>query len=556
VSDVIVVASTTPHHSQLDGFAEALSIRLAPTGVSYTEPTLHRSPGLLTAVIDPLEPGPLRPDFSLPQLRRRHGSPLGHIWCSVRDGEVTLENDIVGSRTLWVGHSAGIALATTSLRAAIFALGSFQLDERAWGWFLPSGMLGSSLSWDRRVKQVPPLSRVVLRPGMHAQVSSVSDERERATSRFDTLGDALTTAVGSLIPDERWALPLSGGLDSRALALLLPGNPRTVTWGDRVSENVPGSDAWVAARLASQLRLRHEFLPLDEDQPEPTVAIRQFVARSDGRTDNIRGYVDGGQLWSQLRASGIRGIIRGDQMFGDPPRPTERAVRRAQGLIEWNDLDVLRRLGAQTPSSWCVSQARLPPRRPDESVTQWNDRIRQSVVFPAGHAPLTQIKSRFVEVANPFLSEEVVRYALHLPRQQRRDRHALRVWLNQHSPQVPFATEAALAPTAEFLRRPSVIELIRAALHSEEAVESFPKTLLADVGSGLAGEGVAMATVGATTRSRIQRAKSLAPRNLRRWAAYRDPRFDVTMNQLGFRILLGIEAIRMLGCDADAGRNT
>ena len=75
---------------------------------------------------------------------------------------VELISDIVGSRTIWYYKDERIFIASTSQRAIVLILGSYQFDDRVVPWMLSTGSLGPSFSWDRRVTCVPVDSLVRL----------------------------------------------------------------------------------------------------------------------------------------------------------------------------------------------------------------------------------------------------------------------------------------------------------------------------------------------------------------------------------------------------------
>ena len=76
--------------------------------------------------------------------------------------EIEVVSDAAASRTIWYFHDETLFLASTSQRAIILFLGEFQFDERVIPWMLSTGSLGPQLSWDKRLKRLPPDSSVLL----------------------------------------------------------------------------------------------------------------------------------------------------------------------------------------------------------------------------------------------------------------------------------------------------------------------------------------------------------------------------------------------------------
>jgi asparagine synthetase B (glutamine-hydrolysing) len=118
--------------------------------------------------------------------------------------------------------------------------------------------------------------------------------------------------------DYTFAVPLSGGYDSRSLLFLWKSvntgrKLRTVTWG--VNEDEPGSDAWVARRLSSFLDTEHQFFHLKaECLPDH---FQEFIRRDEGRTDAVGNYPEGLRVFERIRnTTGVQVLLRGNEIFG------------------------------------------------------------------------------------------------------------------------------------------------------------------------------------------------------------------------------------------------
>ena len=83
-----------------------------------------------------------------------------------RTGENVVEilTDAVASRTVWYIQTDTVFIASTSQRAIICMLGDLEFNPEAVAWMLSSGSLGPGHSWDRRIKQLPPDSKLVFTP--------------------------------------------------------------------------------------------------------------------------------------------------------------------------------------------------------------------------------------------------------------------------------------------------------------------------------------------------------------------------------------------------------
>ncbi len=70
--------------------------------------------------------------------------------------------DACASRTIWYYFDDDVFVSATTQRAIILFLGSFEFNEQAIPWILSTGSLGPGISWDKRIKQLPPDSSIIL----------------------------------------------------------------------------------------------------------------------------------------------------------------------------------------------------------------------------------------------------------------------------------------------------------------------------------------------------------------------------------------------------------
>lgn len=552
MSELLVVVPRRPGNAagMDDARLKRLANLLRPEGVIHEPPVVWQGDFGFIAILAPIGNEGSVNDFRLGGVRHVGEGWYQHIRGAVDESVVSISTDRVASRTLWFGSNDIVSVASTSLRAAVFAFGTFEFDPRPWSWMLPAGNLGPRWSWDRRLEQVPADSTVLLEVGRPPKVKvggASTVEREVRS----TLDEVLREAVGGLRLSEEWTLPLSGGVDSRALALLLSDGVPTVTWGTRLSSRTPGSDSVVASELASVLDTSHEFLELESSECPVELFLERFVAASEGRIDHFSGYVDGFALWRKLHDSGARGILRGDQVFGWRPVPNEFAARRSLDVIEFAEVSNLQAFENIVPSSWSLGDARNRRPAPDEALEDWRDWMQRSARAPAVLAALTTVKSKYVEVLNPLLHGSIVDFVEKLPAKERTDKTALRRWVTANTPPVAFAREASLESRSVILRDPELVAAIRAAVSTHAGSLEIPPEIRAMVLQGLVTKSVGE---GSKEKSSVRaRVLKRAPKRLTRWLAYRNPRLTIDENRLGFRILLGVRASQLLERDARAG---
>lgn len=455
----------------------------------------------------------------------------------------------VAWRTLWVCQDEHVTVVATSLRQCAFLLGGLQPDEHSPTQFLLTGTLGPERSWDHRVRQLQGGESVEidfrdggLRRGQPVSEgkpeSSELSEPAARTELADRIRDSLTS---KLADTDGWVLPLSGGHDSRGLLLMLPEPLPTITWGSAASRNDRHSDTWVAGELAAATGASNRFIEISEEMAEPELALTNFVAASEGRSDHIDAYADGLRSWRSLAADGVTGIVRGDECFGWVDRRTELGVRRSVGALGLADLietDRTREI-VDRHSLWQL------PRSPDQSLAAWRDELYRSFRVPSVLAPLTEIKANFVDVVCPLLEPEVVSMATSLRDDQRTDKRVFAKLVEQLSPPVPFATRSSLQFHGFAARDDTRAMLIERLTDSPPAM--FDRRLVAALtvaSAALEPVQQAPSTLGAAKRL----ARTVLPRRAIRSLARNqmESPVSVTDDTLRLRMALADEAVAML----------
>lgn len=489
MADLIVACTRQGHAGIAADRPRRAALRLAPPEVPLREPLLIEAAGVVAAVANPsaegvwLHEGDARGDspaggavcvgglFGTLGAWRQVGTeaPEG-TYALVRwdGGSVEVVADICASRTLWYSLTDGLFLASTSQRALIALLGSFELRPEATACFLSSGTLGPDVSWDARARRVPPDARAVLdRASWRVTVDETPLELNATAGDAEAgvvrLRDAIASTCGSLNIDlERWVLPLSGGSDSRALLAFLVWNglrPRCVTWTTHASLRNPLSDASIARALARRYRVDHELLYLDRPDADLETTLTRFVAADEGRNDEIAGYLDGFTLWRDLALAGVHGIIRGDESFGPRSRPMqpEDGRRQVGGATpaDYPEGHLLRRLGL-APQTW---PARLD-RMPHENLRDYRTRLSQQGFLPIVLAGLNAPKARYVEVVNPHLSRLVIGTVRSLPPDLRNQARAFSRIVDGLDRIVPYARASSTLPVPDLLGRQDLQELM------------------------------------------------------------------------------------------------
>ena len=504
VRAVLTVSRDPKAPNGLGSYAGELNRNLAADNISPRPPTLVYRSGVTAALLNPNSgarthgasiaigtlldpvgdwhsPGAALPDGSFALLR-------------VNDTHVELVSDGVGSRTLWYALTDHELVASTSQRAIVTLLGSFEPNRDVLPWMLSAGTLGPLDGWDARVRRVKPGERVLLdraRWRLQSTVASAEMICERGLSHDDhreRLRSAVIDACGRWSFDARkWILTLSGGADSRSLLCLLRDRGiGAVTWGLPDSQDKDGNDAQVAREVARILGVPHRFIAIDaSNDTDPEVVLRRFLAIGEGRVDRISGYVDGFAVWKTLFEQGFDGVIRGDHVFGAAPVRSAYEVRSSMNLTTLADYFAAKEIESFELPSQSLPEALTRAR--GETLETWRDRLfflSRSATFKAA---LTDLKTAYVDVGNPLLARSVLDCVRTLPDELRTGKRLWREFVRSQLPDVATARRVAIPSVTDFLTDRRVLQLLLDELDSAGAAGMLAPALRGRCRAALAG---------------------------------------------------------------------
>ena len=470
-------------------FSAAISAAMTPDNLSPAPPIWCQEPGLFSLVLNPS-----------PVVRTQgNGICLGRASCycenlfqtgsSRPDGtfalfradgnQVEVLTDYAATRTIWYLHTDTLFVAATSQRMILAVVGNFDFNPLSLKWLLSSGTTGPGVSWDKRIRMIEPHSRVLL--NRHTWVADYAPgngfrfaPQDRSVKEHRT---ALETAVQKSVQDlgiksDQWSLALSGGMDSRAILYFLKSSPNLnlVTWGTEGALHDGKGDAVIARRLAKECSLPHKYYPVQTGRVPFATMLQRFLRAGEGRVDHFSGYLDGLELWVELAATG-RGLLRGYDAFGrKPPVQTEYQVRRANTLLIAKDY-----WSSPIPQEYAITDADFPDhlrQGPDEPIEDWRDRLWLQHRTPNVTAALDEIKTPYVEVANPLLFERIIQVVRRLPAGLRGDKTIFSSIVQPMFRSVPFATRYAIQDYDDVLENPATIEFLRDVLESDAGLLS------------------------------------------------------------------------------------
>ncbi|WP_280541586.1 hypothetical protein [Chromohalobacter sp. 11-W] len=477
----------------------------------------------------------------------------------VDEAELEVVSDCVGTRTVWYYHNEEIFIASTSQRAIVMFLGTFEFDERVIPWMLSTGSLGPQFSWDKRIKRLPVDSSLSLDKKSwlvsitQAPIDFSVVDRETEDHK-KLLADSIGQASESLerIDFERWVLPLSGGYDSRGILLFIkktigaPDNLKAITWGLEKSQYEKGNDAYVAKELARSVGVQHKYYHTDIS-PEPLeVIFDRFLFCSEGRVDHIAGYMDGMDIWKQLHDEGVNGVIRGDEGFGEFPVSSELTVRATVGCGLCSDYKNL---------SQVINEFGFPPQempielrqKEGETFDAWVDRLHQQYRIPTVLAALSDIKFSYLEQINPLLSRSVLDAVRSLPDDLRMDKYLLKNIVETMEPSIPFAVKIANGNPENILREKACVDLMKSEISSDYSVGLFGSRFIERVVGEVKVDDNESRKRSRSIKGLVSSFLPIAIKNRLRDTVARP---TVDGNVLAFRVLMIIKMHKMLTLDA------
>jgi hypothetical protein len=474
---------------------------------------------------------------------------------------VELISDAVGSRTIWYYKDDRIFIASTSQRAIISILGSFQLDERAISWVLSTGTLGPSFSWDRRLIRVSVDSLVkISRSSWKLTTASKSIEFDALpisdSGHEELLESTIDAAFKAINVDlSNWVLPLSGGYDSRAILCYLLKNIaserelKCITWGVESALTEKGNDAFIAKSLAAHFNITHSFYQMDLSVEAPKKILDRFILNGEGRIDHLAGYMDGFQLWKALFEHGVQGVIRGDEAFGWLPVSSPEEVLRLAGIQLCSDFSNLKNCDEfQLPDQEIPSNLW---RRDTESLPTWRDRLYQEHRIPVLLAALSDLKAPYLELMNPLLSKRILAVVRRLPDHLRTDKVLFKKLVSRISPRIGFAKTGANAAPEEILRKSEIVEILRNELKSGRAELLVPLALIDNV---LRNIHVSDGPAKPKHQSLAGRLKDTVPSSIKEFLRRKGIKPLLDWNILAFRIYLISRMNAVLTADAKPAR--
>ena len=475
-----------------DRAIEILSERLCPDNISWAAPLIINNNRTFIGIFNPVDSLPIKHCSvcmgNLINANHRWWEPGAeapdgsYALFRCDENSIELVTDMVASRTIWYVQTQDIFLASTSQRAIVFFLRSFEPNLAVFPWMLSSGTLGPGFSWDQRIKHLPgnaSLSLDLSSWKIALKADSVNFEHLDVSDKEHEI--LLTEAIEYTFDHlqvnlNKWILSLSGGNDSRAILLLLRDrrNLQCVTWGLRSSVTSKKNDAYVAKLLAEYFNCKHVYLETDKSNEPIDKVIKRFLVAGEGRISHIAGYMDGFRIWKHLYESSYQGIIRGDHAFGFHTVSSPYDIYRVTGLSLLTEYTNLRQV-REIFSDHDQKRPMFLGRRENETLPSWRDRIYAEFRVHAHLAALNDLKLSYVEVINPLLSSKIIQQVRKLPDHLRNNKILFKKIVSSMSPDISFAKERAIASSKDVLRSHDIVNFMYNELNT-----SYAKSLLSE----------------------------------------------------------------------------
>lgn len=473
--------------------------RLSPDNIESRAPYIRRSEKMAFAVTNPTENITINKNCLL----------LGVSYSSINNWQKPLEqipngsfalfrssdqlfevvSDAAASRTIWYYFDEYLFISSTSQRAIIMFINSFEFNENVIPWMLSSGSLGPEYSWDKRIKRIPPNSSVILnkkewnltekKNRIEFKEKKVSD-KEHKSNLYKKLNETFDHLQ---IDYSKWYLPLSGGYDSRGILCFLiknqsnRNNLKTITWGLSTALKDIATDAYVAKELSKYYQISNKYYSTDKSDESTETIYDRFLKLGEGRVDHISGYMDGFKIWKTLYEDGIEGIIRGDEGFGwNDNAYSPLYIRKSTGSTLCKDFSNLcnyRKYGIPKQK-----KPEVLKRRKKETLPMMRDRIYHEFRLPTIIAGLTDLKLSYVEQVSPLLSKSILDYVRQLPDHLRTDKFLFKEIIDNIGPNIEYASKNAIANPRDILKSKDSTTLFIKILSSDQAKNIFQDKFL------------------------------------------------------------------------------
>jgi len=403
-----------------------------------------------------------------------------------------LFNDFYGSRPAFYGIQGGRFYFSPEAKGVARMPGfDTSVDEDAFVAFLVGSSLVGERTFFKNVKPLLPDTLLTIENGQLTRTESrryapCADTVDRGEDYYkEALSALLLSSVEKQLRNlDKVYLPLSGGIDSRAIAgcmhRITGESLHTIAWG--INEDVPGSDTVVARQAANLLHTNHHFARRESEHLQRDIG--EMIYRTDGLITDSASHSNELSIMRRIREEfGGRYVLRGEECFGHATEPR----CDAEALGYWGIAPLSDHLRAQS----LLNPAKLP------RLLEHSERIVQELCDSCSSVNFTDRRDYFyfavrqfhyhsrsayckrtvVDVRNPWMDQELLGFLQKLPVPYRIDRSLYRKTVASMFPElmgIPAATRNSLENWPEIIQR-------------DRSLQRFLKTHLIDNPNSLHG---------------------------------------------------------------------
>ena len=473
---------------------------------------------------------------------------------------IEIITDILGTKAIWYLKNEKFFIASSSQRAIIKFIGSFEFNSDVIPWMVCNGLLGPGLSWDKRISLIPP--DTALKLDFENWKLDISSEKiifkpNNKTDKQNTIlfKDTLDEVFKNMkFNYSLWKLTLSGGYDSRGLLFALPKKDssnnqiETITWGVEGAELKSGNDAYIAKKIAHYLGVPHIYYKTNTSSTEPlSTVLKRFLKNGEGRIDHLGGYRDGFSIWKKLYESNVQGIIRGDEVFGSYNFASEFHLKKFIGLSLPSDYDNLKDLEYFQSLKFEFPDKFLK-KNDEESQELWRDRLYQTYLVPTFLSALEDLKQPYLEQVNPLLSRKIVNLIRDMPDHLRTEKKLFKNYVNSFPHSFKYGKTPAIETMKDLFRQPELVIIVKKELNTSAARKLFDESFLNFIQSKMQ-----IYSENYSAKNSFKgRIKELIPKEIKKFFLKRTfvPKAD--LNMVGFRLFMISRMVTLLANDAES----
>ncbi len=540
---------------------------ISPDNIAPNPPKISRSEGIAYGIVNPVDSvlehensvllGCLLSEKYPWWEAKKEDLDGSYVIIQAGNDSINLISDIVGSRTIWYYKDDEVFIASTSQRAITMLICSFEFNQEVIPWFMSTGSMGLSNSWDKRFKIVPPDTTIVLDrhkwtiSKQKNRVEFINDQKDGQSSETRLIEILKKTLKETRLDYSKWVLPLSGGYDSRGILYFInredADNQKliTITWGLEHSLDQKGNDAYVAKKLAEYVQLPHNYYFTDVGEEPIEKIVERFIINGEGRIDHISGYMDGFNIFKKLFEDGVEGIIRGDEGFGWVPVNSSIQARISTGLGVCSDFENLKDYEKYGFHKQTIPE--ILDKGDDETLAAYRDRLYHEYRIPTILSSLTDLKTPYIEVLNPLLSRKIIEEIRRTPDRLRTDKRLYKDIVTKSMPKIGFAKYGANKSRGDILKNDAIVDLMESELSSMNTKTVLPPEFVKYV----------LKNVKTQEFSNSKREKPsvfkfairIAPKRIKSWFVGTS-RMNVDWNVLAFRMYIVVKMNGVLNDDA------